>query len=188
MALLSEVAAVNIALQMLGEAPIQSLSPAPTTTAAAAELVLNEIKREVQAEGWRFNQERNVDLIPAGDGTITLTDVIEVSGGRYGRDLILRGVRLYDAEVNSFTKFSGTIRVDLTRELIWDDLPDSARLYIARRTGRILQGRVMKDRTRQAIATQDELEARLRLEKEESRSEPFTFLEALPQARILRRP
>lgn len=185
---LSQVDAVNIALQMIGESPVVSLGPAPTPTAAHAEAILNEVSREVQAEGWRFNKERDVELQAAVDGTITLVDVIEVSGQRWGRDLTLRGTRLFDVRANAYDEFSGTFKVDLTRELDWDDLPESAKLYIARRTGRVLSDRVFKDRTRSALAARDEQDARFALEKEEARGEPFTFLEALPQARILRRP
>ena len=184
--LLSELGAVNIALQMLGEAPVVALNSTPSSV--AAESVRIEVTREILTEGWRFNLERDVDITPAVDNTVTFIDVVSVTGERYGRDYVLRGNRLFDVEKGAYDKFTGTFKVDLARELVWADIPEAARVYIARRAGRVLQDRLMKDRLRSQLARQEEKEARIVLEKEEARGEPFTFLETDPQFRILRRP
>lgn len=181
---ISRIEAVNVALAMLGEAPVTSLGPNAAPVAALAEVILDEVDREVQSEGWRFNYERDVALVPDGSGEVALVDVISVDGERWGRDLVLRGERVWDADRNSYAFPGSVLYVDLVRKLDWDDLPDSARLYIARRTGRVLQDRVFKDRARQSIAFQEEIAARAALQNEENRGDVSSFLDAWPQARI----
>lgn len=181
--MLSQLDAVNVALQTIGESPVNSISPAPTPSAAAALRIVDEATDEVLSAGYRFNRERDVVLSPDVGGEIVLVDVVSVSGERFGRDLVLRGTRLFDLDRNSYT-FAGAVTVELLRLIPWEEIPQTARLYIARRAGRLMQDRFFKDRTRSAIAQREELEARLRLDQEEARGEPFTFLEQMPQARI----
>ena len=51
----SKLKAVNILLSVIGEAPVNNLTPPLTGDASLAERVLDEISTEVQSSGWSWN-------------------------------------------------------------------------------------------------------------------------------------
>ena len=57
----TELEAVNRVLQMMGEAPVNSLS-GQFGLAKQAQDTLTNVSRQVQAEGWSFNTDYEVTL------------------------------------------------------------------------------------------------------------------------------
>ena len=51
----TELEAVNTMLSTIGEAPVNSLTGSLPTDASMAKNILNEVNREVQSGGWKFN-------------------------------------------------------------------------------------------------------------------------------------
>ena len=163
--LTSKLEAVNSMLGHIGESPVNSISNtnALPVSAATAISALDEISRSVQSEGWQFNTEVNVSLSPAGDGTITLSDdIIEMDPIDTSIDVVQRGLSLFDRS-NNTTVFSSDLKVNQTRLLDWDSLPEPARRYITLRASRIFQGRVVGSRELEALIARDEYTARARL-------------------------
>jgi hypothetical protein len=70
----TELDAINACLVAGGEAPVADIVAQRPDVMAAQQLV-REASREVQAQGWRFNTEHGFEVLPAG--TLTWTD----SGG-----------------------------------------------------------------------------------------------------------
>ena len=58
----TELECINIMLAAIGEAPINSLLGSLPVDAVTAQKTLNEINKDIQNEGWSFNQEFNVVL------------------------------------------------------------------------------------------------------------------------------
>lgn len=138
----SKLEAVNKALQMMGEAPVNSLQGL-LGLGNLAETTIDSVSRKLQTEGWSFNSDYGVSLVR--DST---TNHISV-GANVSRiyvdpfdypdiDVVQRGSKLYDRKNNTY-EFATNLQVDMTILLDWDDLPEHARVYIMTKTGRELQ-------------------------------------------------
>ena len=68
----TELAAVNIILQMLDEEPINSLGGDQPFEVTQSLSSLEEVSREIQSQGWHFNTEYKYPLIPNTEGEIIL--------------------------------------------------------------------------------------------------------------------
>ena len=159
--LTSKLEAVNSMLGHIGESPVNSISNtnALPVSAATAISALDEISRAVQSVGWQFNTEVNVSLSPAGDGTITLSeDILELDPIDTSIDVVQRGLSLFDRS-NNTTVFTKDLKVNQTRLLDWDSLPEPARRYIVLRASRVFQGRIIGSRELEALIARDEYKA-----------------------------
>ena len=166
--------AVNRVLQMLGEAPVNSLQ-GQFGLAKQAEDSLNDVSRKIQAEGWSFNTDYEVTLqrntsneIPVG---ASVSRVV-VSPTEYpDYDVIQRGAKLYDRRRQSYT-FTEDLKADVTSLLTWDDLPEHAHQYIMIKAGRQLQEAILGSGDLTKINLTQELEALSQcLEEETTKSE-----------------
>ena len=138
----SKLEAVNKALQMMGEAPVNSLQGL-FGLGNLAETTINSVSRKLQTEGWSFNTDYEADL--ARDSTTneisvgTSTTRVYVDPYDYPDiDVVQRGSRLYDRKNNTY-EFKQDLKADITIILDWEELPEHARVYIMTKTGRELQ-------------------------------------------------
>jgi hypothetical protein len=168
--LTTKLEAVNSMLGHIGESPVNSISSSAAlpVSAVTALSVLDETSREVQSEGWHFNTEIEVTLERnADDDTITLaadTDIIDVDSYDGSDDIVLRGLSLFDRCENLLT-FTADVKVNLTRLLAFESLPEHARRYITLKASRVFQGRAVGSRELEALIARDEYTARARLEE-----------------------
>ena len=56
----TKLESINTMLSTIGEAPVNSLTGSLPTDATMAINILDEINREVQAQGWKFNTSYKV--------------------------------------------------------------------------------------------------------------------------------
>ena len=124
--------AVNRVLQMLGEAPVNSLQ-GQFGLAKQAEDSLNDVSRTIQTEGWSFNTDLEKKLERNSSNEIELSSNVSrvvVDNLEYPDiDVVQRGNKLYDRRNNRYT-FDADLIVDMTTILEWDLLPEHARQYI----------------------------------------------------------
>ena len=79
----SELDAVNSILMSVGESPVNTLET-QSPEVAIAQTTLRQITREIQAEGWSFNSEQAVKMIPDVNDQIELGDnILSVDINRY---------------------------------------------------------------------------------------------------------
>ena len=174
--------AVNRVLQMLGEAPVNSLQ-GQFGLAKQAEDSLNDVSRKIQAEGWSFNTDYEVTLqrntsneIPVG---ASVSRVV-VSPTEYpDYDVIQRGAKLYDRRRQSYT-FTEDLKADVTSLLTWDDLPEHAHQYIMIKAGRQLQEAILGSGALTKINLTQELEARSQFLEEETTKSEHNMLRGNP--------
>jgi hypothetical protein len=164
--------AVNVLLGSIGEAPISSLNGITAVDAITAKSILSEVSRDVQSRGWHFNTEENFLLEPTQPHNYIYlpADTLEVDTNKSqrGHDVVMRGNRLYDRGNRTY-EFTGAVRVDLTRLLPYEDLPQSARQYIAVRAARVFQARVLGSQTLNEFTETAESEAWVHLFKHDAR-------------------
>jgi hypothetical protein len=167
--------AVNSVLQMLGEAPVNSLD-GQFGLAQQAQDMLNDTSRRVQAEGWSFNMD--YERLLMRDSTTNEISVgsnvsrVKVDPYNYPDiDVVQRGSRLYDRRAGSY-EFEEDLRADVTYMLDWEELPEYAHQYVMVKAGRSLQEAILGSADLSRINASAEAEARsLFLEEETTRGE-----------------
>jgi hypothetical protein len=135
-------------LTSIGEQPIQNMNDlAGLSDASIAEQILDNVSRAIQSRGWIFNTDLDVQMTVDQYGEIKLSpDILRVdttSRVRNGdTDIVERGRKLYDRQKQTFI-FTTKVTVNQIKLLVFEDLPEPARRYIAIRSARIFHDRVV---------------------------------------------
>lgn len=173
---MTELEAINIMLGVIGEAPVDSLATADEqglTDAGIARTVLREVSRDVQAEGWSWNQSQDVPLTKDGAGHFlfpsnTLREEIYPTQDSYTQ-YVRRGLKLYDKK-NRVAKFPEmeefTVSL-LTEQLDWEEVPHTVQQYIVIRSSRIYSNRYVNSSEIYSYTQQDEQYARAMMIRDE---------------------
>ena len=146
----SELDAINVMLTSIGESPVNTLGSG-LQEAEIAEVVLDNVSRDVQSTGWHFNTEIRYNLARNSSNEITLpTNAIKIDKTNilreYEMDVVERGRKLYDRIGNKYT-FDSDIEVDMVLLLSFDELPETARRYITLKGARVYQQRMIGSET-----------------------------------------
>jgi len=173
--------AVNQMLSCIGGAAVVTLdTDNPEVTAAVA--ILDETTRNVCAEGWNFNSEKeypfNVDsttnqiAIPAN--LISFTP----SFYKHAADrlqVVQRQGKFYNKRDHTYT-FTETIYCDVVWSEEFIDCPQPFKEYITSRSSRIYASRLVTAEEQVALIAQDEAATRaICIEYESSTSKPSMF-------------
>lgn len=145
---MTELKAVNLILRNMGETPVNSLTGLLPLEASQAQETLIEVSEDVQTRGWYFNTE-TYRLSPDNNDNIALpanTLSVKTTGASKGTRVTNRNKKLYrlTAFDTGFT-FEGPMELELVLGLTFDDLPASARRFIALRAARVAQVREAGD-------------------------------------------
>jgi hypothetical protein len=181
---MTELEAVNTLLAMIGEAPIDQLSTTAAneiTESTVARQTLAEVSRDVQAEGFSWNTDTNVQLSPMGSQFTVPSNHLRVTFDprRYNPlPYVVRGNRIYDKTKQTYNLIgvpSLTIQA-MVMLLPWDELPHQAQQYITIRAGRIFGSRFVNSNAIYAYSIQDEEYARVMLMRAEESGPRHNFL------------
>jgi len=167
-------------LAHIGESPVNSISneAALPISASTALIVLRESSKEVQTEEWHFNTVTDYEPIKEPTGKLRLPDnTLFADAKDKTSDVIQRGLYLYNRKDRTDV-FSQTLKIDLTVQLDWDELPEVARRYITLRASRIFQGRMVGSSELQSLIAVDEMQARARLLELDSQSSDRTIFDS----------
>lgn len=175
--------AVNRVLQMLGEAPINSLE-GQFGLAQQAQEAINDVSRKVQTEGWSFNTDYERLLMrDAETNEITVgTNVSRVKVEPFSYpdlDVVQRGSRLYDRRAGSY-QFNEDLYADVTYILEWDEVPEYAHQYFMIKAGRQLQEAILGSADLSRINIAAEAEARSQFLEEETTRGEHSWLRGNP--------
>ena len=162
----TELECINIMLAAIGEAPINTLTGTLPVDAVTAQKTLAEINKDVQNEGWSFNQEFNVVLTRDGTNQIAIgTDMLKVDANVFDHptiDVVQRGLKMYDRKNNTYV-FDTDLTCNVTYFRNFDEIPESARRYINIRAARVFVDRLVGDDGLRTYTAQDEARARANL-------------------------
>jgi len=183
---MDELDAVNIALDMIGEEPVNNLVFTGVTDASTAYRSLINVCREVQEPGLTFNKEYDYPLMPNPEGFIMLPENTLFVDPMDSRRLIQRGQRLYDATNHTYT-FDKKVLVEIILFLPFEELPSYARSYIAIRAGRRFQRGILGSGDLDGITSPDETQARMTFRSREISAGDHNYLDAMGPAKALRR-
>lgn len=181
-ALTSRLDAVNSILSASGEQPVSSLS-ASTADVANASAVLDEVSREVQAEGWHFNTDKDVPLTPNGSNEIVLAaNVLKVDVDPFqfsDVDPVQRGSRLYDRKNRTYT-FTRELKGEVVYLLPFEELPEQARRYVAMKAARVFHARFIGSETVFRFTVEEEVAARTSLVRSNLANADINFFRSNP--------
>ena len=186
----TELDAVNVMLTSIGESPINTLGSG-LQEAEIAEVVLDNVSRDVQSAGWHFNTEIRYKLIRTANKTISLpANVVKIDKTNllrdYNIDVVERGRQLYDRIGNKYT-FDDDIEVDMVVLLPFDEIPEVARRYFTLRAARTFQQRIIGSETLSKMLAMDEQQAWITLREAEAETSDYTIFDNYDTYRALDR-
>ncbi len=160
---MTEIEAINIALQTIGEIPITTSTViADVYEATIAESILAEVKREVLTKGMNCNTDTSWVLIADSSGYIGLASGILRLESSENKPYIMKDNKLYDKKGQTFLFTAGqSVKVDIVWDLDFDNLPHAIAYYIALKTARVTQSRLLGSGDIIKVLMHDEEQARL---------------------------
>ena len=167
----TELDAVNSILMSVGESPVNSLS-VQSPEVVIAQKTLQQVCREILAEGWKFNTETQYPItLDANDHAIIPANVLQIDLNRFRHpdayDTVRKSdsgtMKLYDLHEHSF-KFEnstgGKIYVDIIWMIEFGDIPEVFKDYITVRATRIASNRMVNNPEAAELISVDEAQAR----------------------------
>ena len=167
----TELDAVNSILMSVGESPVNTLT-VQSPEVAIAQKTLQQVCREVQAEGWVFNTEHEYPItLDSSNHCVIPQNVLEIdlSHARHGDHFnVIRkkdnGItKLYDKIEHRFN-FESVNESKLYCDVVWmidfEDLPQVFKDYITVRASRIASNRMVSDPNASELIGTDESLAR----------------------------
>jgi len=188
----SKLEAINSMLTAIGEQHVTTLTGTLAPDTSLAVHIFDETHKEILAEGWRFNTERDVVLTRSLlDNTISVTsDVIWVDidpEDNAGTDVTLRGTQLFNLTTNS-TTFSSDLTVSkLVRLISFTSLPQHARVYIIAKASRKFYDMITEGSSQNQSLIRNEMEARRVMKAMESDEEDLNLFDGFAAGRIINR-
>jgi len=126
----TQLEAVNTMLSTIGESPVNSLTGSLPLDASIAVNILNEVNREVQSAGWKFNTSWKVSLPRDVNNKLVVgTDVLHIEfnhlrESKSSYDPVLRGNYLYNLAKESYTWDKDFEYVTVIYLLDFETIPD----------------------------------------------------------------
>jgi hypothetical protein len=162
---------VNISQTVTERAMTQSIVTSrvetPTNPDVAIALnTLQEVSREIQAEGWTFNKEYDYPITPDSNNEILIpNNVLQMDLNQnypvnMNRDSVNRGGKLYDRTAHSYTWDDETVYVDITWLFDWENVPTPIQSFITSRAASIVSSRIIGDSNQYQMLQQKEAFAR----------------------------
>lgn len=186
---MTELDAVNVMLTSIGQAPVNTLTVPGIKDVSFAQLTLHNTSRNVQTRGWWFNRESDFPIsVDAASGHMLFpANALACDPMDRSRDLVERGRRFYDKDRHT-DDFSGEqpLKCDLTVFLVFEDLPQAARNYIATRAARLFQANNVGSQILYAFTKEEEQLAMVEMQRAEHRATQTNMLRR-PHAGILNR-
>ena len=158
----SKVDLVNRCLLAIGEAPIEDTTVLDTvqlgTDIDVAKRMVESTIREVLTRGWYFNTDYDFPLEPDDSGFIILPPNVLRMDTQDSNQYVLRNGKVYDVYNHTYV-IKEKFKADLVYNVEIEEFPVPAYEYIANRSARKFQERVIGDPNMTAITMQDELDA-----------------------------
>ena len=177
----TELPAVNQILASVGQAPVTTLDQTNPDVAIAYDTLL-QVSREVQSEGWTFNQEfEYVITVDSNKEYLIPNNVLQIdfSPSYVGnKDVVRRSGKLYDRYNHTFEigdSVGDTFKTDVLWFFDWVDLPRPVQDYITCKSTTIVAQRIVGDPNLVATLQQREVLSRANAMEYECNQGDYTF-------------
>jgi hypothetical protein len=175
-------------LEVIGQlVPVDDAETSELLEAQRALVRLRQVSKEVQEKGWSFNTETYKTFTPIEAGGLMTVGADVLKFDAENRDIIQRGVKLFDRETNSSAYAGDILDVTIIRLLPFDELPSPAQTYIAVKAARQFQKRFVGSSEIDGFTQDDENDALVTLEQTEAETGDYNYIYGNPQVvRVLR--
>jgi hypothetical protein len=188
----TRIEAINTMLSVIGEPPVNSLAGVNRADVLIAGSILDDVSREVQAEGWHFNTDDRVPFIADATGTIAVPENVlrlEQTDKTYGIELIVRDDKIYNKfNLSSTWAVGATLYCSVVYLFDFDRLPQAARNYITLRAARVFNNRMVGDKAHHEYSSNDEFRALITLKEYEGETGDYTMFDNFTIGEIVNRP
>ena len=160
----TELDAVNQILSSVGQAPVTTLDLQNPEVSIVLN-TLREVNKQVQAEGWIYNTEREYDLVPdstskeIGYPSNMLQIDTNVEAHRNEYDVVRRNGKLYDRLHHTY-EFTENVKADVVWLFDFTDIPPAIQAYITARAARMCAVKMVGDRELQSLLQEQEMMTR----------------------------
>jgi len=189
----TKLESINTMLSTIGEAPVNSLTGTLPTDATMAINILDEVNREVQSQGWKFNSSYKVTLtrdtnnkIPIGNDVMHI-EFNHLRENRSSYDPVLRGSFLYNLVDESFVWDKNFDNVRVIFLIPFEDAIEQARRFITIRASRIFHDRTLGANALHRFSQEDELRALSFLKQAEASTADHNIFNSLDQFKTVSR-
>ena len=174
----TQLDAVNVILSNIGQAPVTGLGTG-NPQVEMAQLILEEVSRAIQDEGWTFNTERQYPFERGnwnGMRVIEIPEnVLHIDLAPYSHDeVVVREGRLYNKTTHSYDWDK-----DLTLDVVWlfdfKDLPEAFKNYITIRAANLFAGRSVGSKEAVKFGEMEEKMARAAVMEYETQQCDYSF-------------
>ena len=190
----TQLECINTMLSTVGEAPINSISGTSLPTDASMAInILNEVNREVQSAGWKFNSSWKVSLNRDVNNKLVIgADVLHIEfdhlrESKVSYDPVMRGNYLYNLATESFAWNKDFEYVKVTYLIDFESIPEQARRYVTIRASRIFHDRTLGSSSIHKFSMQDELASLALLKQTEADTADHNIFDSLGQYQIVNR-
>ena len=158
---MTELDAVNMMLISIGQTPVNTLEVSGIRDVAIAQTILQNTAREIQGQGWWFNQETDYEVSPDGSGYVAVPvtafhfDPVDCTHNYVPRDNS-GTMSLYDLTDKTFVITEDPLKVDVIWFFDFDEIPQAARNYIAVRAARRFQAYMVGSQILHEYTKEDE--------------------------------
>ena len=174
--------AVNICLENIGEAPVDTLDNEQIQDARVAQRTVLEVHKEGQTKGWSWNSEYNYAFSrDVNTGNIKVPEQVvgfSVNRYQYNGRYQLRGTKVYDLLKRTF-QIDPEV-TELEADVIWllsfDEVPEAFNRWVTIRAARIFSDRTLGSEALFKYTMQDEKDAQAELERIELEQEQANLL------------
>lgn len=178
----TQLDAINMMLMSIGQSPVNTVTSTGIKDVAIAELILHNSSRSIQSEGWAFNTDYALDLTPDGNDRILVGDnVMHIDPVNPGEDFVQRydlsnsKMSMYDLINQTFDR-TKDLSVDIIYFYEFEQIPQTARDYIALTAGQIFQAQNVSSELLFRFEQKDIDAARVRLMRNQTRTKDRNFL------------
>ena len=184
---LTELEAVNTMLEVIGEAPVNTLEISGVTEVSIARSILNATSRNFQARGWSFNTEKDYPLVLDEFGQVNLpTNTLQVDATDRSLDVVQRGSKLYDKANHTYI-FTEAPKAEITFFLPFEELPHPVKAYLTIAAGRDFQRKVVGSDSLNGFTQEDEMKALVAVSEYEADTEDYSIFYSYSVARPILR-
>ena len=174
-----ELPAINQILSSCGQAPVTTLDQTNPDVAVAYD-TLQQVSREVQAEGWTFNKEYHYEFTPDTDDQILIpSNILQIklteNSANMDKDGVRRSGKLYDRHNHTYDWTDETVECDVVWEFDWVDLPQPIQDFIVARAATFVSQRIVGDQNQYQMLQQQEAYMRALALEYETQQGQFTF-------------
>ena len=174
-----ELPAINQILSSCGQAPVTTLDQTNPDVAIAYD-TLQQVSREVQAEGWTFNKEYHYEFTPDNNDQILIpSNILQIklteNSANMDKDGVRRSGKLYDRHNHTYDWTDEIVECDIVWEFDWVDLPQPIQDFIVARAATFVSQRIVGDSTQYQMLQQQEAYMRALALEYETQQGQFTF-------------